>query len=81
MQSKVQSEDDRRFHSPKYAIWWEKLSLAQKFSVSSLAKFGYELLFIRYELERSYAVLVGDNGLAVVSDDGEINTAPSLKVR
>jgi len=72
---------DRRTTSPEVSIWWSKLSLAQKFSVSSLGKFGYELLFIRHEKGKDIAVLQCNGGLATISEDGEINTTADLKLR
>jgi len=44
--------------------------LAQKFSASSLGKFGYELAFVR-----NYP------GVAVITEDGDINTAPNIHIR
>jgi vacuolar-type H+-ATPase subunit E/Vma4 len=72
---------ERRSEPPEQSVWWSKLSLAQKFSASSLGKFGYELLFIRSENGRSLAVLSCNGGVAVVSEDGDINTTPNVKIR
>jgi len=72
---------ERRAEPPEQSVWWSKLSLAQKFSASSLGKFGYELLFIRSENGRSLAVLSCNGGVAVVSEDGDINTTPNVKIR
>ncbi|TWX72786.1 hypothetical protein [Colwellia sp. C1TZA3] len=72
---------DRRKEAPEQLIWWSKLSLAQKFSASSLGKFGYELSFIRNETGHSLAVLRCNSGVAVITEDGDINTAPNIKMR
>lgn len=72
---------ERRQVTPEQSVWWNKLSLAQKFSASSLGKFGYELLFVRNEQGRSLAVLTCSGGIAVISEDGEINTSPNIKIR
>lgn len=72
---------ERRAEPPEQSVWWSKLSLAQKFSASSLGKFGYELLFIRHESGRSVAVLACNGGSAVVTEDGDINTTPNIEVR
>ena len=72
---------ERRTEPPEQSVWWSKLSLAQKFSASSLGKFGYELRFIRQEKGRSLAVLVCNDGVAVISEDGEINTSPNIVIR
>jgi hypothetical protein len=72
---------DRRSEPPEQSIWWAKLSLAQKFSASSLGKFGYELCFIRNENGSSVAVLICNGGVAVITEDGDINTSPDIVVR
>lgn len=41
MQAQVKPMLERRQTSPEHSTWWNKLSLAQKFSASSLGKFGY----------------------------------------
>ncbi|WDE06374.1 hypothetical protein SG34_005480 [Thalassomonas viridans] len=81
MPSQKQHELERRKEPPEQSIWWSKLSLAQKFSASSLGKFGYELLFIRNEEARSIAVLQCNAGIAVITEDGEINTSPEIELR
>ena len=72
---------ERRKERPENSVWWSKLSLAQKFSASSLGKFGYELSFIRNENGHSLAVLTSSSGIAVISEDGDINTSPDIQVR
>ena len=72
---------ERRNEAPEQSVWWNKLSLAQKFSASSLGQFGYELSFVRNEQERSLAVLQCNSGIAIISEDGEINTSPSIELR
>ncbi len=72
---------ERRTEPPEQSVWWSKLSLAQKFSASSLGKFGYELKFIRQTKGRSLAVLICDGGVASITEDGEINTSPNIIVR
>jgi len=79
--SNTKSLVERRTESPEQSVWWSELSLAQKFSASSLGKFGYELKFIRKEKGRSLAVLLCNDGVAVISEDGEINTSPNIVVR
>ncbi len=61
---------------------WQKLTLAQRFSATSLTKYGYELSYIRYSSSGSTAVLVLQNGTAaIISEDGDIDTSPNLKFR
>ncbi len=81
MQSQKQPIVDRRQEPPEQSVWWTKLSLAQKFSASSLGKFGYELCFVRNENGSSIAVLTCNSGVAVITEDGDINTSPNIKVR
>jgi hypothetical protein len=72
---------ERRMDTPEQSVWWSKLSLAQKFSASSLGKFGYELLFIRSEKGSSLAVLNCSSGVAAITEDGDINTSPNIVIR
>ncbi len=72
---------ERRHETPENSVWWSRLSLAQKFSASSLGKFGYELMFIRNDNGKSLAVLSCNGGLAIISEDGEINTSPNIHIR
>lgn len=81
MQSQKQPIVDRRHEAPEQSVWWSKLSLAQKFSASSLGKFGYELSFVRNENGRSLAVLTCNGGVAVIAEDGDIDTSPDIYIR
>lgn len=81
MQSQKLPAIDRRSEAPEQSVWWSKLSLAQKFSASSLGKFGYELAFVRNEHGKSLAVLLCNGGVAVISEDGDINTSPDINIR
>ena len=81
MQSQILPIVDRRQEPPEHSVWWKKLSLAQKFSASSLGKFGYELLFVRNEQGRSIAVLDNSTGTVTITEDGEINSSPDLVIR
>jgi len=81
MQSQKSTVMERRQEKPEQSIWWEKLSLAQKFSASSLGKFGYELTFVRNENGKSLAILMCNGGVAMVSEDGDINTSPDIDIR
>ena len=81
MQVQEKSMLERRQAAPEQSVWWNKLSLAQKFSASSLGKFGYELSFVRNEQGRSLAVLTCSSGVAVITEDGDINTSPNINIR
>lgn len=83
MQTQMKSMLERRKEAPEHSIWWTKLSLAQKFSASSLGKFGYELAFVRIDDDSgdSLAVLQCSGGVAVISEDGDIDTSPNITIR
>jgi hypothetical protein len=81
MQLQKQPDTDRRQEAPELSTWWKKLSLAQKFSAGSLGKFGYELLFVRNEQGRSYAVLSNNNDTVIITEDGDINGSPDINIR
>ncbi len=81
MQLQKQPIVDRRQEPHEQSVWWAKLSLAQKFSASSLGKFAYELRFVRNEQGHSLAVLTCNTGVAVITEDGDINTSPDIKMR
>lgn len=81
MQAQEKPMVERRQRAPEQSVWWNKLSLAQKFSASSLGKFGYELSFVRNDEGHSLAVLTCDSGVAVITEDGDINTSPNVQIR
>ncbi len=81
MQTQMKPMLERRKEAPEQSVWWNKLTLAQKFSASSLGKFGYELTFVRKENDQSLAVLQCSGGVAVISEDGEIDTSPTITIR
>lgn len=73
---------DRRKTPPEQSVWWKKLSLAQKFSASSLGKFGYELSFVRNaDTNDRLAVLSCNGSIAVISEEGDIDTSPNINIR
>ena len=81
MQAQEKSMLERRQRTPEQSVWWNKLSLAQKFSASSLGKFGYELSFVRSDHGHSLAVLTCSSGVAIITEDGDINTSPNILIR
>ncbi|MCO4800163.1 MAG: hypothetical protein KC484_13180 [Colwelliaceae bacterium] len=72
---------ERRAAKENYHDLWESLTLAQKFSASSLAKYGYELGFIRCSSAGNVAIMVLNDNATTISSDGDINTAPDIKIR
>ncbi|PCI55060.1 MAG: hypothetical protein COB45_07255 [Gammaproteobacteria bacterium] len=72
---------ERRQRSAAAETLWGKLSLAQKFAASSLAQFGYDLNYIRNSNTGSLAILLCNGIAATISNDGEIDTSPDIKIR
>lgn len=72
---------ERRFHNESRDQMWSSLTIAQKFSASSLAKYGYELAFIRHSSAGNLAVLLLDDKVTTVSNDGQIDTSPNIILR
>lgn len=81
MQTQMKPMLERRREAPEQSVWWNKLSLAQKFSASSLGKFGYELTFVRNVDDERLAVLQCSGGVAVITEDGDIDTSPDITIR
>jgi hypothetical protein len=73
--------EDRRADEKNLNYFWDRLNIAQKFSVSELQRFGYELEFVRRSPSFSMAVLRSGSNLAAVDQDGQIDTAPSIAFR
>ncbi len=73
--------EDRRADEKNLNYFWDRLNIAQKFSVSELQRFGYELAFVRRSPSFSMAVLRSGERLAAVDEDGQIDTAPSIAFR
>lgn len=71
----------RRKRSVESYEWWEHLNYAQKFSVSSLYKFGYDIRFVRTENQESTVVMSLEGKFATVDQEGLINTDPDLQIR
>lgn len=73
--------EDRRADEKDLNYFWDRLNIAQKFSVSELQRFGYELAFVRRSPSFSMAVLRSGERLAAVDQDGQIDTTPSIAFR
>lgn len=70
----------RRRPVESYA-WWQQLNYAQKFSVSSLFQFGYDIDFVRTANGLSLVVMSLDGISVTVNQDGVIDTHPNIKIR
>lgn len=62
-------------------VLWEQLTLAQKFAVVELQRYGYQLQFVRHIPNGQLAVMDFAGKLAAIDDDGQIDTAPLLILR
>jgi len=80
-QTKIKPIPERRREAPEQSVWWNELSLAQQFSASSLGKFGYELTFVRNNKGHNLAILQCIGGVAVISENGDIDTSPNITIR
>ncbi|EJI84451.1 MULTISPECIES: hypothetical protein [Alishewanella] len=74
VQERRQTEKDLNY-------FWDQLSLAQKFSVAELQRYGYQLQFVRHLPYGKLAVLDFDGKLAAIDQEGQIDTAPDIVLR
>ena len=72
---------ERRDENNLYQDLWSHLTLAQKFSASSLEKQGYKLSFIRCATSGNIAIMVLGNKLISIACDGDIDTNPQIEFR
>ena len=72
---------ERRQMDKDIHFFWDDLSLAQKFSVAELQRFGYDLLFVRHIANGSLAVLAAGSKMAAIDVDGQIDTEPRVVLR
>ena len=73
--------DRRQYQAPSLDNSWDKLTLAQQFSVASLGQFGYSLSFIRNINQSTLAILHLANKTATISTDGIINITSGIELR
>ena len=71
----------RRHRSIESYGWWNYLNHAQKLSVSSLYKTGYEINFIRQIMQSSIVVMSLHGKKVTVNQDGLIDTNPDIEIR
>lgn len=72
---------ERRQTAKDLHALWEQLTLAQKFSVAELQRYGYQLQFVRHMPTGQLAVLDLAGKLAAINNDGQIDTEPALIIR
>ena len=78
---KVLSHFQRRRRPLEQQEWWNHLNYAQKFAVSSLDKYGYEILFVRKDAGESLVVMSLDEAMVTVDHEGNIDMEPDIKYR
>ncbi len=72
---------ERRHCQTEHEDLWDRLTLAQKFSAGSLAKYGYDLAFIRNSASGSLAIMLQDDKSTTIASDGTIDPNPSITIR
>lgn len=60
---------------------WDRLTLSQQFSASSLNQYGFNLAFIRNTNDGPLAILFCEDNTATIDNHGEINTSPDIIIR
>lgn len=72
---------ERRVKQPKFNEHQSRLTPFQKVAVMDLYSYGYDLAFVRKEQDESVAVLTLDGNIAIVHEDGEVESANDLPIR
>lgn len=72
---------ERRLNGKDIYSYWDTLNDEQKFAVTELQCYGYELLFVRGITQQPLAILAHGDQLASVDCLGQIDTAPQLRLR
>ncbi|ASJ98555.1 hypothetical protein FGA12_03110 [Shewanella marisflavi] len=75
------SFDDRRVSQAHANEHWDRLTTAQRFAFYTLAKLGYQLLFVRQTPTMSTAIAKQEDQLATIDDDGDIDFNPDIVLR
>ncbi|WP_057830045.1 hypothetical protein [Colwellia sp. TT2012] len=73
--------DERRHVCPSTHALWTQLSVAQQASVSSMYNYGYELSFIRTQDEITQVVMLLNEAVIAIDEEGTINTQVSIHIR
>ncbi|MFT5235322.1 MAG: hypothetical protein ACI8SK_001385 [Shewanella sp.] len=77
----TESADDRRLEQPHIDQHWDRLSTAQRFAFYTLAKIGYQLLFVRQSSHEKTAVARQNDTLVTIDSEGDIDFNPTLVLR
>jgi len=73
--------NDRRITQPNIDQHWHRLSTAQRFAFYTLAKLGYQLLFVRQSKDEKTAIVRQDDRLVTIDGEGDIDFNPTLVLR
>ncbi len=79
--SEANISQERRHYSAEKSALWDRLSIMQKFSATSLNQFGYDLAFVRKAQSGHLAIMLCNDNVATVDSDGEIDTAANIVIR
>jgi len=77
----IKKPPERRLINICQNVWYDKLTLAQKFSASKLSQYGYQLKFIRNIKGEAIAIFSCDDRLATVNITGDIDLKPKIRLR
>ena len=81
MSANAQKLHERRGYKPERSALWDRMSMSQKFSASSLTQFGYELICLRKDINGHIAVLVCGTNVATINVDGDITSSSDIIIR
>lgn len=73
--------DNRRLEQPHIDQHWDRLSTTQRFAFYTLAKLGYQLLFVRQSSHEKTAVARQGDKLVTIDSGGDIDFSPTLVLR
>jgi len=72
---------ERRLTAKSINDLWEPLTVAQKYAVAELLRYGYQLKFVRQAHSYQVAIMELAGKVAAINSDGQIDTAPQLLLR
>lgn len=72
---------ERRGYGSSSRNGWNDLSLPQQLAANELGQFGYHLAFVRKSNNENTAVMMVDDRIATIDEEGSVNTSPDLVLR
>ncbi|MAG76775.1 MAG: hypothetical protein CL811_08445 [Colwelliaceae bacterium] len=78
---KGQNQTERRIGSPTYESLCHQLSMSQRYSVNALNQYGYQLRYLRRGEQGNLAIMLCEESVASVNEQGEIETSPAINLR